>query len=163
MKKLIGIFLIVIGVVVFIFWGYSLFNTFFQQDILKSQLEQQLIAQGLPDDQIEMSVDFFEKTMNTWKIVSSVIVIIGIGMTFGGFVLFKRGKKDFQIVKRDAIILSLFGVVLVIISQTVDALKYHISNDKESLYYLVLFLGLLFIIVSGIYYAYSISKEKKSV
>jgi uncharacterized membrane protein len=74
----------------------------------------------------------------------------------------KVNKKDPHIVKRDAIIMFVFGIVLIIISQTITALKYHRPNSsEENYYYIVLFLGILCILVGAIYYAYSGSKEKK--
>jgi len=95
-KKIIGISLIVLGGLIFAYSSYTLFHIVFQPELMKVKTEQGLVEKGLTAEEIETYMMRVEKTYRTGKTVSSVIGIVGLGISLGGFLLFRRGKKDAQ-------------------------------------------------------------------
>jgi len=95
-KKIIGISLIVLGGLIFAGSSYELFRIVFQPELMKAKTEQQFVEKGFTTEQIETNMMWVEKTYRTWKTVSSVIAIVGLGISLGGFLLFRKGKKDAQ-------------------------------------------------------------------
>lgn len=93
-KKIIGICIIVLGSVIFAVQIYNLSRIFFQPELIKAKTEQQLVDKGFTQEQIELSMKMSEKLMGTTKIVGSVIALIGIGIAFGGYMMYKKGEKD---------------------------------------------------------------------
>jgi uncharacterized protein with PQ loop repeat len=99
-KKIIGIFLLVLGGAIFLWTGYGFVKnlTMTKQEMIE-QVKTDLAKKGVDnyffsDKQLEKMLD--ESTKRSKKI-SPLIMFIGAGIAFGGFALYKRGKKDAQI------------------------------------------------------------------
>jgi hypothetical protein len=93
-KKIIGICLIIIGLTVITVYVYNLIQMVSQPGKIMMKTEQQLVVKGYSQQQIDASMSVMKESMKTLKIIDSIIAFIGIGIAFGGFILFKRGNKD---------------------------------------------------------------------
>lgn len=95
-KKIIGICLIVIGASIFLLFGYNYIkNLTTTKEEMIEQVHTELAKSGLDntlsDEQLDKSL---EESMKFGKIFSPIVILIGAGIAFGGFALYKRGKKD---------------------------------------------------------------------
>lgn len=103
-KKIIGICLLVLGGVLFL-WTSFLWTSYGLVKNLTTSREEQIeqtktmvneegISSYFSDEQIEKMVDDSRKY---GLIIPPIMMLIAGGIAFGGFALFKRGKKDEQL------------------------------------------------------------------
>lgn len=98
-KKIIGICLLVLGGVIFLWTGYGFVKglTTSKEEMIK-QVKTEFAKKGIdnyfPDEQLDKMMD---ESIKYSRIFSPIIMLIGAGIAFGGFALYKRGKKDEQL------------------------------------------------------------------
>lgn len=98
-KKIIGICLIVLGGTIFLWTGYGFVKTMtMTKQEMVEQVKTELAKKGadnyFSDEQLDKMVD---DSIKYERIISAIMMLIGAGFSFGGFALYKRGKKDAQL------------------------------------------------------------------
>ena len=98
-KKIIGICLIVIGGLLFLWTGYGLVKnlTTTREELIqqaRTLFDEKGMSSYFSEEQIDKMVD---DTRKYGMIVPPITMLIGAGIAFGGFALYKRGRKDTQL------------------------------------------------------------------
>jgi hypothetical protein len=93
-KKIIGICLIAIGGLFFIINSYGVYQIAYQPEKLKANAEHQLVVKGLSQQQIDMTMMMYENSFKTFKVVKSIVAIVGLCTAIGGLVLLRKAKND---------------------------------------------------------------------
>ncbi len=94
-----GIFLFFLGGTLFLGIGYGFINklTMGKQEMIekvKTELAVKGVENYFSDEQIEKMLD---DNMKFGKTISPIIMLLGVGIALGGFILYKRGVKDAQL------------------------------------------------------------------
>ena len=90
-KKIGGILILIIGIGVFTWGGYGVYNSF---TATPESLKSELVKSGVMEYLDETEADkIILKTIESWKISSSVILIIGILLCVGGGLMLFRNKQ----------------------------------------------------------------------
>ncbi|HQF01113.1 MAG TPA: hypothetical protein PKZ05_03485 [Bacteroidales bacterium] len=98
-KKIICIFLLVIGGLLFLWTGYGFVKnlTPTREELIQQTrtfFDEKGMSTCFSEEQIEKIIDDSRKY---GMIVSPIAMLIGAGITFGGFALFRRGRKNTQL------------------------------------------------------------------
>jgi len=98
-KKIIGISLLVLGGIIFLWTTYVFVkNLTVTKEELIEQVKIELAKKGVDnyftDEQLDKMMD---ENIKFGRIASPIIILIAAGIAFGGFALYKRGKKDAEL------------------------------------------------------------------
>jgi len=90
-KKIIGIFLIILSSLIILRSGYVLIDSL---GINREELIEQNKRDFLLFDNDQEREDFVDNHILWERLPAAVFLIIGLGIAYGGYALFKKGKKD---------------------------------------------------------------------
>jgi uncharacterized membrane protein SpoIIM required for sporulation len=94
-KKILGISLIIIGGAIFLLTSISLVNnlTTSKKEMME-QVKTELATKGTKSHYDDENLSMILNESNQYgRMFLSIILLIGLGIGFGGFVLFKRSNK----------------------------------------------------------------------